>query len=107
MVKTKLTVRWKGKLQALREVDKISYRIMGSRSDIYQDNWALMSLDSLLSGAMYKCDRARTTFDYQKKLDDVLDALNYLRFSAIRILQEIEHFHDGIHVEKEMLNNGK
>ncbi|MEM2367016.1 MAG: hypothetical protein QXQ50_02135 [Candidatus Bathyarchaeia archaeon] len=82
-----MKVEWRNKKQALRQVDKLSYQIMDSRKGFYQDNWALMSLDSLLSGAMYKCDRARTTFDLAKKLDDVLDAINYLRFVAVRLLE--------------------
>jgi len=92
---SRLAIKWKNKGKALREVDRLSYKIMGERKGTYQDNWALMSLDSLLSGAMYKCDRARTTFDLAKKLDDVLDAINYLRFSAIRILDEVGRFKHG------------
>jgi len=49
-----------------------------------------MSLDALLSGAYYKVNRAMFTSEPNKKLDDVLDAINYLRFVAIRLLEEIE-----------------
>ena len=83
-----LRISWEGREEALRGVDDLSYKIMESRKGTYQDNWALMSLDSLLSGAMYKCDRARFTPDPLKRLDDVLDAMNYLRFTAVRILGE-------------------
>lgn len=83
-----LEIRWKDKKQAFKTVDKLASQILESRKPVYQDNWALMSLDSLLSGAMYKCDRARTTFDLEKKLDDVLDAINYLKFVAVRLLSE-------------------
>ena len=82
-----LKVEWKGKWKAFRQVDRLTYQILESRKGFYQDNWALMGLDSLLSGAMYKCDRARSTFDLDKKLDDVLDAINYLRFVAVRLLE--------------------
>jgi len=82
-----LKVEWISKKKALKQVDKLAYQIIESRKGFYQDNWALMGLDSLLSGAMYKCDRARTTFNLEKKLDDVLDAINYLKFVAIRLLE--------------------
>jgi hypothetical protein len=84
-----LKVEWKGKKKILKQVDKLANQILDSRREIYQDNWALMSLDSLLSGAMYKCDRARTTFDLDKKFDDVLDAINYLKFVSIRLLEQL------------------
>lgn len=83
-----LKISWEGREEALRRVDELSYEIVGSRKGTYQDNWALMGLNSLLSGAMYKCDRARFTSDPGKRLDDVLDAMNYLRFTAVRLLEE-------------------
>jgi len=84
-----LKVEWVGKKKALKQIDKLTNQILDSRKGLYQDNWALMTLDSLLSGAMYKCDRARTTFDLDKKLDDVLDAINYLKFVAVRLLEQL------------------
>jgi len=82
----KLEIRWRDKLRDIRRVDKAALDIITSREGTYMDNFALMGLDSLLSGALYKCDRARFTQDRDKKLDDIYDAINYLRFTAIRLL---------------------
>jgi len=68
-----------------RVIKKIK-EIKKGRNPIYGDNWALMGLKSLLAAAYYKCDRAVYTEDLDKKLDDVLDALNYLVFAANRLL---------------------
>jgi hypothetical protein len=86
----RIQIRWLNKEEDLEFVTILADRIISGRRGIYEDNWALMSLDSLLSGAMYKVDRARITQDLLKQLDDVLDAINYLRFSAIRILKQID-----------------
>lgn len=80
-----LEIRWKNKLQDIKLVDKAALEIITDREGTYMDNFALMTLDSLLSGAMYKCDRARFTRDPLKQLDDIYDAINYLRFTAIRL----------------------
>jgi hypothetical protein len=84
-----LRIEWKNKKKSLRKVDALTYQILESRRGIYQDNWALMSLDALLCGAYYKVNRAMFTGEPNKKLDDVLDAINYLRFVAIRLLEEM------------------
>lgn len=67
-------------------VFKLCEKIRNKRNITYGGNWVYMSLESLLYGACYKCERARFTSDLNKKLDDVLDAINYLMFVAIRIL---------------------
>jgi len=82
-----LKVEWHNKKKAFRKVDLLTNQILDSRRKIYQDNWGLMSLDALLSGAYYKVNRAMFTFEPNKRLDDVLDAINFLRFVAIRLLE--------------------
>ena len=82
----KLEIKWKNKLRDIKMVDRAALDIITSREGTYMDNFALMGLDSLLSGALYKCDRARFTHDREKRLDDIYDAINYLRFTAIRLL---------------------
>jgi len=89
-ITNKIQIQWLNREEDLEFVTILADRLTTERREIYGDNWAVMNLDSLLSGAMYKVDRARTTFDLLKRLDDVLDAINYLRFSAIRILKEIK-----------------
>ena len=86
-----LKVEWVKKKEAFKQVDKLTNQILESRKAIYQDNWALMSLDALLCGAFYKVNRAMFTNDPNKRLDDVLDAINYLRFVAIRLLEKGEN----------------
>jgi hypothetical protein len=83
-------IEWVNRQKDLRTIQDLADKIVNGRRKTYEDNWALMSLNSLLSGALYKTDRARTTQNLPKQLDDVLDAINYLRFSAIRILKEID-----------------
>jgi uncharacterized protein YpiB (UPF0302 family) len=86
----KIRIEWVNRQKDLQTIQDLADRIINGRRQTYEDNWALMGLDSLLSGALYKTDRARTTQNLLKQLDDVLDAINYLRFSAIRILKEID-----------------
>ncbi|MEM2352514.1 MAG: hypothetical protein QXT26_08920, partial [Thermoproteota archaeon] len=71
-----LEIRWRGKKKALKKAIELADHILESRRGIYQDNWALMSLDALLCGAYYKVNRAMFTSEPSKKLDDLLDALN-------------------------------
>jgi hypothetical protein len=86
----RIHIKWVNRQKDLQSIQNLADKIINGRRQTYEDNWALMSLTSLLAGALYKTDRARTTQDLLKQLDDVLDAINYLRFSAIRILKEIE-----------------
>ena len=75
-------------MKALQLVDHLVKRIKKSRNKVYQDQWMWMSFDSLLYAAAYKIERARLTKDLDKKLDDLLDAINYLRFATARVLME-------------------
>ena len=86
----RIHIKWGNRQKDLKTIQDLADKIIDSRRQTYEDNWALMSLTSLLSGAFYKTDRARTTQDLLKQFDDILDAINYLRFSAIRILKEID-----------------
>jgi len=72
--------------EILKRVDELTKQIKSDRQGLYQDQWVWMSLDSLLYAAIYKAERARLTQDLGKKLDDILDAINYLRFSAAKLL---------------------
>ena len=75
-------------MKLLQDVDRMVKNVKQSRNVIYQDQWMWMSFDSLLYAATYKIERARLTKDLDKKLDDLLDAINYLRFAAARVLME-------------------
>ncbi|MEM2177049.1 MAG: hypothetical protein QXN34_06955 [Archaeoglobaceae archaeon] len=81
-----LEIKYHNKHEALKRVTELADEIISERSSVYQDNWALMSFNSLLYAAAYKIERALYTTESRKKLDDVIDALNYLRFAAIRLL---------------------
>ena len=67
--------------QILAELD----RIREERRKVYGDNFIAMSHRSLLYAAEYKIERAIFTCDRTKKLDDVLDAINYLLFVAAKL----------------------
>jgi len=75
-------------MKILRIVDSLVREVKKQRNRTYQDQWMWMSFDSLLYAAAYKIERARLTKDLDKKLDDLLDAINYLRFAAARVLME-------------------
>jgi len=77
-----------------RVIDKI-LEIHRSRDHLYGDNWALMSLESLLYAAAYKIERARFTEDLDKQLDDLMDAANYIVFAINRLLDKKEERDDG------------
>jgi len=77
-------------MKLLQDVDRMVKNVKQSRNAIYRDQWMWMSFDSLLYAATYKIERARLTKDLDKKLDDLLDAINYLRFAAARVLMEKE-----------------
>jgi len=71
-------------------VVEIIRAIHEERDPLYGDNWALYSLETLLYAAAYKIERARFTWNINKKLDDVFDAINYLIFAANKLLDEVE-----------------
>lgn len=91
-----LLVRWVDRDAALDRVDAESRKVAAERREVYGDNWALMSLDSLLGAAGYKVERAKFTVKAEKRLDDVYDALNYLRYVAVRLLREMEGGAGGV-----------
>ena len=60
-------------------------QIHNSRREVYSDVWACMSIESLLYAAIFKLERARFTEEPEKKLDDILDAFNYIVFTIARL----------------------
>lgn len=70
-------------------------KIRDERNIKYGDNWALYSDKTCLAAAFYKCDRAMLTLDRKKRLDDILDAINYLIFAANKLLDEVEGDGEG------------
>ena len=83
-------ILWPDFIEDVKHFDEMSMAIVNQRQgDVYDDSWAIMSLESILDAAKYKCDRARYTFKAEKKLDDVMDAYNYLRYAGIRIMAEL------------------
>ncbi|MEM3692451.1 MAG: hypothetical protein QXI39_00300 [Candidatus Bathyarchaeia archaeon] len=85
-----LEIRCLQKEKLMHKVIELADSVLKSRKSIYQDNWLLMDLNALLCGAYYKINRAMFTRDEAKKLDDLLDSLNYLRFVIARLLDENE-----------------
>jgi len=76
-------IKWHGK-DPLKIAFELANKIRKERRGTYSDNWALMSLSSLLYAAVYKIERARFTEDEKKRLDDLIDALNYIAFAVAR-----------------------
>ena len=69
---------------------KYLIKIRDERNQAYGDNWALYSDKTCIAAAFYKCDRAMMTLDKKKRLDDIIDAINYLIFAANKLLDEVE-----------------
>jgi len=78
-------IKWRG-MDPLKLAFRLGKAIRKERKGTYSDNWAIMSLDSLLSAAFYKIDRARHTEDPDKQLDDLIDAFNYICFAIARVV---------------------
>jgi len=87
---------WKDFIKDIKRLDAMALAIIRQRGiEIYSANWAVMSKESLISAAAYKCERARFTVNLEKQLDDVLDAMNYLRFYGIRLLALMDEIKRG------------
>jgi len=56
-----------------------------------------MSVDSILSGVIYRADRARGTENLNKKYDDIKDAYNYLKFAGAKMKRLLEKNKIGTH----------
>ena len=81
---------WPEFMEDAKRFQEMSMAIVNQRQgEIYDDNWAIMSLSSIIEAAKYKCDRADYTANPLKKLDDVLDAYNYCRYAGVRLLADI------------------
>ena len=62
-----------------KNIIKRAIKITSERQTDHQDNWEIMSEDSLAYAAMYKIERARVnTINKEKALDDLVDAYNYI-----------------------------
>jgi hypothetical protein len=80
-------------LGKMKQVDADAFSKITERSVTYGTEtpaWRLMSVDAMLSGVIYKTDRARVTKDLNKKYDDILDDINYLRFVGVLVKEEME-----------------
>ncbi len=79
----------------LNAVDNLATEKLIDRDSSYRNTsgvpaWQLMSVDEILHGVIYKSARARVTKDLNKQLDDITDAINYLRFAGVHVMEEIE-----------------
>ena len=75
--------------------------IYDERSSVYDNKgiptWDRMSVDSILSGVIYRADRARGTENLNKKYDDIKDAYNYLKFAGAKMKRLLEKNKIGTH----------
>ncbi|MHA1589156.1 MAG: hypothetical protein ACTSVA_00940 [Candidatus Njordarchaeales archaeon] len=63
------------------KVIKKCREILDERRNIYNDQWRFFPVELLLASASYKSWRALMTKEKEKRLDDIVDAVNYLIFS--------------------------
>ena len=60
-----------------------------SRNDTYKDSWKRMNIIDILDGARYKVARAKAMLESgcprEKVIDDLLDAMNYLAISVMKL----------------------
>ena len=60
-----------------------------SRNDTYKDSWKKMDVIDILDGAKYKIARAKamleTNCPREKVVDDLLDAMNYLAITVMKL----------------------
>ena len=60
-----------------------------SRNDTYKDSWKRMNVIDILDGTKYKVARAKAMIESgcprEKVIDDLLDAMNYLAISVMKL----------------------
>ena len=65
-----------------------------SRNDTYRDSWKKMDAIDILDGAKYKIARAKAMLESrcsrEKVVDDLLDAMNYLAISVMKLDGEVK-----------------
>ena len=65
-----------------------------SRKDTYKDSWKRMNIIDILDGARYKVARAKAMLEsncpLEKVVDDLLDAMNYLAISVMKLDGEVK-----------------
>ena len=65
-----------------------------SRNDTYRDSWKRMNVIDILDGVRYKVARAKAMIESgcprEKVVDDLLDAMNYLAISVMKLDGEAE-----------------
>jgi hypothetical protein len=82
-------------LELIKQIDKEAMDKIIERAVPYENLsnvpvWRSMSTDAILSGVVYRSSRARATKDLNKKLDDIYDSINYLRFVGVLVKEELE-----------------
>lgn len=82
------------------EVTKAADAILVKRAEVYDNDtnrptWSFIKPDSILAGVIYRAERARATQDMEKKLDDIYDAINYLRFAGALFRQALDRNNNG------------
>jgi hypothetical protein len=85
----------KSNITKIKEIDREAMDKILERAVPYENLtatpvWRQMSIDAILSGVVYRGSRARATKDLNKAYDDILDAINYLRFAGVLMKEEIE-----------------
>jgi len=65
-----------------------------SRNDTYRDSWKKMDVIDILDGVRYKVARAKAMIESgcprEKVIDDLLDAMNYLAITVMKLDGEAE-----------------
>jgi len=65
-----------------------------SRNDTYKDSWKRMNVIDILDGARYKIARAKAMLEsncpLEKVVDDLLDAMNYLAITVMKLDGEVK-----------------
>ena len=83
------------KIRLMKQVEQDAWEKIYERAIPYENLteipvWRSMSTDAILSGVVYRSSRARATKDLNKKYDDIIDAINYLKFVGVLVKEEIE-----------------
>ena len=65
-----------------------------SRNDTYKDSWKRKNIIDILDGARYKIARAKAMLEsncpLEKVVDDLLDAMNYLAITVMKLDGEVK-----------------
>jgi len=69
----------------LDEVFDKAKEIASFKSNVYQDLWKRLDTDIIMSAIKLKIERASVCTDREKKIDDLIDVINYTAFLIARL----------------------